>query len=366
MNSIILSTHTDRATGWGVVTSDIVASCKDAGHRIFAPNLPFLRKTKGILNRVSYILTYIRNFIRIFFYLWSGRFHCVICTTDNLLIYFALIRFSAPRKVRFLAYLHGSYANPNRIGNHRLRGFYRNVCKGIDLVFINSHYTLQRLRGAGLKLESVKILSPACHIRPCDSERAFEADAEDEGRLFVITMVGELKPRKGVEQLVLAVKLLLEREIPVRLHLVGNLQASSMLDRVKRYIFDHGLQESVIFEGRVSDQRKDILLRNSRALVMVSGDRKKEEFEGFGIVYIEANALGIPAIGYKYSGARYAIRNGKTGFLLESDSPDAIAECVLGIVNLQKSQSLANYCVDWANMHSYKRFNRVFRRFLDQ
>lgn len=69
--------------------------------------------------------------------------------------------------------------------------------------------------------------------------------------------------------------------------------------------------ENVIFEGYVSEPRKEELLRNTTALIMPTFK------EDFGIVPIEAMACGTPVIGVKEGFTEHQIQHGKTGYLYE-------------------------------------------------
>jgi glycosyltransferase involved in cell wall biosynthesis len=50
--------------------------------------------------------------------------------------------------------------------------------------------------------------------------------------------------------------------------------------------------------------------------------------EGFGIVFLEAMACGVPVVGSKLDGSRDALRDGRLGILVD---PDNHAELAAGI-----------------------------------
>jgi len=53
-----------------------------------------------------------------------------------------------------------------------------------------------------------------------------------------------------------------------------------------------------------------------------------ERFEGFGLVFLEASASGLPVIGTTGSGVEEAIIAGETGLLVPQDDPDALAGAI--------------------------------------
>ena len=51
--------------------------------------------------------------------------------------------------------------------------------------------------------------------------------------------------------------------------------------------------------------------------------------EGFGIVYLEAMACGIPTVDSKLDGSRDALRNGQLGILADLTNPEDVQKAVL-------------------------------------
>lgn len=82
----------------------------------------------------------------------------------------------------------------------------------------------------------------------------------------------------------------------------------------------------VIFAGRISDSEKADHYRLADAYVMPSSG------EGFGIVYLEALACGIPVIGSKADGSREALRDGKLGTLVDPRNSAEIVSAVVGLL----------------------------------
>ena len=55
-------------------------------------------------------------------------------------------------------------------------------------------------------------------------------------------------------------------------------------------------------------------------------------FEGFGLVYLEAGACGVPSVGSKGCGAEDAIKDNQTGFLVEQNNIKKTSESILKIL----------------------------------
>lgn len=78
--------------------------------------------------------------------------------------------------------------------------------------------------------------------------------------------------------------------------------------RQKRLSFSN---PTVVFAGKISEEEKADHFRLADVYVMPGSG------EGFGIVYLEALACGVPVIGSKVDGSREALLNGKLGALVD-------------------------------------------------
>ena len=74
-----------------------------------------------------------------------------------------------------------------------------------------------------------------------------------------------------------------------------------------------GLNDRIIFLGTKSREDLAVIYSNSNLFWLLSDFE-----ESFGLVYLEAQACGIPVIGNNFAGVREAVLDGQTGFLVES------------------------------------------------
>src|SRR5205085_3283125 len=114
---------------------------------------------------------------------------------------------------------------------------------------------------------------------------------------------------------------LLSRDIPnIAYLIVGDGSDRLRLEQKARQL---GVAERVIFAGHISEEEKPDHYRLADAYVMPSSG------EGFGIVYLEALACGIPVIGSKIDGSRDALRDGRLGILVNPKDSDELRAAIL-------------------------------------
>lgn len=76
------------------------------------------------------------------------------------------------------------------------------------------------------------------------------------------------------------------------------------------------------FLGEVTQSQKETLFKTAKAYLFCSDN------EDFGMVSVEAQALGCPVIGYNSGGIKETVVHGKTGFLFDKLTPDSCAAAI--------------------------------------
>jgi glycosyltransferase involved in cell wall biosynthesis len=113
----------------------------------------------------------------------------------------------------------------------------------------------------------------------------------------------------------------------VQLVITGHQEDNAYLSRVKQQIIQLGLESCVHLLGTIPEdellswyQHADVFALPS---LNVGG-----QFEGFGLVFLEAGACGLPVVGTSGSGVAEAIHDGETGFLVPQNDADALADAI--------------------------------------
>lgn len=168
-----------------------------------------------------------------------------------------------------------------------------------------------------------------------------------------IILVGGIKPRKGVLETLDACALYKKRGgSPFTLSLVGTVEEDDYVRTVREKAAELNLQEEMRILGPVSDERLAELYR-SADLYLMPALTVPNTFEGFGLVYIEANSYGVPCIGPDDSGAKEAIVDGESGYRVAPQNASAIAERIHWILDQGKISRAA--CRKWAEKHSIEK-----------
>ncbi len=129
--------------------------------------------------------------------------------------------------------------------------------------------------------------------------------------------------QKGLEMLLQAFKIVSTKFHQVELVFAGGGRDEA---RLRAMVKDLSLTQKVTFVGRVNGEKKRDLLGNCLMVCMPS------RFESWGIVAIEAGAVGKPVIGTKIHGLIDSIRDGETGILVPPARPDLLAEKMIYLI----------------------------------
>jgi glycosyltransferase involved in cell wall biosynthesis len=157
--------------------------------------------------------------------------------------------------------------------------------------------TASALEDLGVDRSRIHILQPGVDPPPVVE------GTKSEEPLFVC--LGRLMPHKRVD-LLLRVWDQVHPVVGGRLVIVG--------DGPERSDLEGAAGPGVSFVGRVDDDEKWDLLSRAWALVHPA------HHEGWGIVIIEAGAVGTPSMGFEVPGVRDAIVDGETGILVDSEA----------------------------------------------
>jgi glycosyltransferase involved in cell wall biosynthesis len=142
----------------------------------------------------------------------------------------------------------------------------------------------------------------------------------------VLLTVGMVKPRKGIH-LSLAAYARLKDHLPeARYHIAGSYEPNAYYRSLQAFIQERKL-DGVAFLGAVSGQELDAQYRGASVFVLTP-QQEGLQFEGFGLVYLEAGAYGLPVVGTRSGGVPDAVQDGVTGLMAEPGDVDGVAQAL--------------------------------------
>ncbi|MGB7873235.1 MAG: glycosyltransferase family 4 protein [Anaerolineales bacterium] len=155
-------------------------------------------------------------------------------------------------------------------------------------------------------------------------EAEIEARAKEPGPLRIL-FLGNVVNRKGLHTLLEVISFL---PPAFSLDVVGGLTAEPEYARaMQEKVTVHGLQSTVQFHGPLDNEPLVEKLKSAHVLVVPSS------YEGFGIVYLEGMAFGLPAIGTTAGAACEIISDSENGYLVPPDDAERLAERLSALAN---------------------------------
>ena len=152
------------------------------------------------------------------------------------------------------------------------------------------------------------------------NETAKRADFEATKRLVTVCRLGE--SRKNVDRILQALAEL--KHYPFTYTVVGEGKLRPSLEALSR---DLGLRDRVTFTGFLPKVDVQNLLASSDLFILTSSVLP-HSFEGFGIVYLEANACGTPVLAARQAGAAEAVADGVSGMFVNEPTVEEIASAL--------------------------------------
>ena len=221
--------------------------------------------------------------------------------------------------------LHGGdlYDPSKFLSPHRhlmLRVWIKRLLKRADLIVGQSRDTLANMRRFYLsEMGGVRI--PLAIERPpveTGSRAEYGFDQDD----VLLVTVGRLVTRKGLPQLIE----MMEHFKGEKVHLLV-MGSGPEEEALKADVAQRQLTSQIHFQGFVEESEKFRLLRMSDLYVSTS------QHEGFGLVFLEAMACGLPVICYDYGGQTDFLRDHKTGYLIPLNDLDTFYDKCRTLIN---------------------------------
>ena len=181
------------------------------------------------------------------------------------------------------------------------------------------------------------------------------------GKVVILT-VGRLHPRKGQSLILKTLNLLPEHlKVQIELWIVGKGKHSDYQKELQSLVDQS--QVTVKMFGQLDDNRLREVYEQADIFAMTSIHYKKS-IEGFGLVYLEASAHGLPVVAHKIGGVSDAVVHNRTGLLVPPGDKNALAQAFIDLFeNPELRKKLGEAGRLWVSKYRWdKSVEMLFRR----
>jgi phosphatidylinositol alpha-1,6-mannosyltransferase len=214
-----------------------------------------------------------------------------------------------------------------------MRLFYRYA----DAVVAVSHFTKNLKLSTGWKIPNIQVIYSGIPIdfsKHKTKERSLEKFPELKGKIVILT-VCRLAMNKGLDTAITAIAKVVSHYPEAIYILVGE---GPEKEQLQKQVTALNLEDHVVFAGYVSDDELEFYYGVCDIFIMPSRTIKRQ-VEGFGLTYIEAGIRGKPVIGTRHGGVVEAVSENRTGFLIEEENTDELAEKIQILIQKETLRS---------------------------
>ncbi|MCH7818930.1 MAG: glycosyltransferase [Candidatus Marinimicrobia bacterium] len=158
-----------------------------------------------------------------------------------------------------------------------------------------------------------------------DVDLYFPATTSPRNESICIGLVKSFEEKYGVEYLIRAMKIVVDRGFNSNLVLVGD---GSQFDNLVNLGRSLGISNLIKFIGKVDNSKVASYLQTMDIFVVPSISSS----ETFGVAVIEASSCAIPVIASDIGGLSEVVVDGETGYLIPPRNEEAIAEKIIKLI----------------------------------
>ena len=217
------------------------------------------------------------------------------------------------------------------------------VYKHAKAVIANSSFTVGLLKKIGVKDKNIHLIHPGVdveHFKP-DLDTSELRKKYNLSNKKIIVTISRLQERKGQDYVICAMPFILKEIANAHYLIVGD---GEERERLEKLVKDLSLEDKVTFVGFVSEEELPYYYNLADVFILANRITSTNDVEGFGMVFIEANACEKPVIGGKTGGAIDAIIENKTGlFVNPTDEKDIANKIIYLLKNPDKALDMGKY-----------------------
>jgi phosphatidyl-myo-inositol dimannoside synthase len=275
-----------------------------------------------------------------------GVVHCGRCLPEGLMA--MVLKYW--RGLPYACYAHGEELN-QAASSRELTWLLRRVLRGARLVIANSRNTASLLRHTwGLPESKLQVLNPGVDTRrfvPAGRDPKVRQNLGWENRTVILT-VGRLQKRKGHDKMIQGLRAVKQTIPNVLYAIVGEGEERESL---RELVAREGANEHVQFLGEVDDQQL-VRCYQQCDLFVLANRQVGVDFEGFGMVLLEAQACGKPVVAGESGGTAETMSIPQTGRVICCEEHEPLADLVIQLLkNCAERERMGSAARQWVVEH---------------
>ena len=177
-----------------------------------------------------------------------------------------------------------------------------------------SESTRQDLMRHGFKEANISVISEGIELEPFADLSTIKKFAEP-----TMLSLGAMRAMKQTLDQVVAFEIAKETIPNLKLKMAGD-KGGSYANKVLEYINSSPHKADIQVLGRVTKAEKIALMQQSHVITVTSIK------EGWGLIVTESNSQGTPAVVYNVDGLRDSVRDGVSGLVVQTNTPQGLAD----------------------------------------
>lgn len=183
---------------------------------------------------------------------------------------------------------------------------------------------------------------------------------QEKNKIPSIIYLSQLSEDKGIKDALNALAIIFKKNKNLVFWVVGKYKDISYERKIKNLTRKLNIENRVEFFGFVSEKQKFELL--SKSLILIHPSAR----EGWGLNVIEANSVGIPAVGYNVTGLKDSILHMKTGILTKENTPKGLVNALnLLIEDKDLYERLSGNAIEWSKNFSWSKAGEMSWRLIE-
>lgn len=224
-------------------------------------------------------------------------------------------------------------------------------------IIVPSEERAKEFLGAGFPVDKVHVV-PAAHATALTHLKNVQARIGKEKTPYFLVL-GKIRRYKAYHHAIEALKILRDNNEKCFLIIAGRRGEDRYYSELIKLIADYKLQDYVFIKLNISEEEKVQLLSNATALIVPS------PVEGFSIVSVEANALGVPVIATD-GVPEDVIKHGFNGLKYKFGDIETLAENMQKMIaNVELRRQLSANAIESAARFSWDTSAKIFKEVLE-